>query len=81
MVKIIINCWRQKMDDFFTKKYCDRCGKYLNIRTMSMFNTDVICMECKEEETRRSDYEEARKADLEEIKKGNYNFQGIGFNK
>lgn len=68
------------MDDFFKKKYCDRCRKFLDVRTMSMFNTDVICMDCKEKETKRDDYEKARIADLEEIKKGNYNFQGIGLN-
>lgn len=66
------------MDDFFTKKYCDRCGAYLDVRIMSMFNTDVICMKCKEAETHHPKYEEARKADLDEIKKGNRNFKGIG---
>lgn len=66
------------MDDFFTKKHCDRCGAYLDVRIMSMFNTDVICMKCKEAETHHPKYEEARKADLDEIKKGNRNFKGIG---
>lgn len=66
------------MDDFFKKEYCDRCGKYLEFRIMSMFNKDVICMECKEAETKHPRYEEARRRDLEEIKKGNRNFEGIG---
>jgi hypothetical protein len=68
------------MDDFFTKKFCDRCGKDLKIRTMSMFNEDVICMECKEEETHHPNYKKACDADMAEIKKGNYNFKGIGWN-
>ena len=34
-------------DPFFTKKHCDRCGAELTVRTMSMFNEDVICMVCK----------------------------------
>ena len=68
-------------DDFLKKKYCDRCGAELKVRTMSMFNEDVICMDCKEKETHHPDYEKARKADLEEIKRGNYNFKGIGYRK
>lgn len=66
------------MDSFFTKKFCDRCGKILEIRTMSMFNEDVICMECKDKEVKNPKYNEAVKADHEQIKKGNYNFKGIG---
>ena len=32
-------------DEFFTKTVCDRCGKPLaGGRTMSIFNTDTICM-------------------------------------
>ena len=69
------------MDDFFKKKYCDRCGKALDVRIMSMFNTDVICMECKEAETHHPRYTEAREKELEEVKKGNRNFNGIGWNK
>ena len=66
------------MDSFFAKKYCDRCGKPLTTRTMSMYNTDVICMECKAEERKRGDYDKAVEADHEAIRSGNYNFQGIG---
>lgn len=66
------------MDDFFKKKICDRCGAELKVRTMSMFNEDVICMECKEKETHHSDYEKARDAEIAEVRKGNYNFKGIG---
>ncbi len=56
------------MDDFFKKTKCDRChGDFNGCRTMSIFNTQVICMICKEKEQQRADY-----------RKGNYNFQGIG---
>lgn len=58
---------------------CDRCGKKTNCFTMSMFNTDNICMECKEKEKQHPDYKKAVDADMAEIRKGNYNFQGIGF--
>ena len=66
-------------DPFFTKTHCDRCRKSLSAgRTMSMFNTEVICLECKEAERRRPDYAEAEKADVEAIRKGDFNFPGIG---
>ena len=69
----------KKMDDFFTKTKCDRChGDFNGCRTMSMFNTQVICMACKEKEQQRADYRKAVEADHAEIRKGNYNFQGIG---
>lgn len=57
---------------------CDRCGCETNTHTMSMFNTELICMKCKKIERQHSDYEKAVKADITEIRKGNYNFGGIG---
>ena len=66
------------MDKFFTQKLCDRCGGSLDQgRIMSMLNSDCICLTCKEEEMKRSDYDAAVEADHEEIKKGNYNYKGI----
>ena len=66
------------MDKFFSQKYCDRCdGDLKSGRTMSMFNRDCICMDCKEKEKQDKDYPKAVQADIDEIKKGNYNFPGI----
>lgn len=66
------------MDTFFTQKHCDRCGKSLEGgRIMSMFNTDCICLPCKEQERQDSDYEKAVEVEHDEIKKGNYNYKGI----
>ena len=66
------------MDKFFTQKFCDRCGKSLDGgRIMSMFNTDCICMECKDKERKDPDYQKAVEADIDEIKRGNYGFRGI----
>jgi hypothetical protein len=66
------------VDKFFTQKYCDRCGQDLKQgRTMSMFNQDCICLDCKAKEKQDKDYDKAVKADIEAIKKGNYNFPGI----
>jgi len=69
-------------DDFFQKTRCDRCGGDINNgRIMSMYNTDCLCLKCKDAETRREDYREAVEADQAEIRKGNYNFKGIGLKK
>ncbi|MEK3988444.1 gamma-glutamylcyclotransferase [Robertmurraya sp. FSL R5-0851] len=66
------------MDRFFSQTHCDRCGGNLKSgRIMSMYNTNCICMSCKDKESKRTDYGEAVKADHEEIKKGNYNYKGI----
>jgi len=66
------------MDKFFTQENCDRCGKSLKGgRTMSMFNTQCICMDCKKDEMERADYEDAVNKEREEIKKGNFNYKGI----
>ena len=70
------------VDDFFRKTKCDRCGGSLaEGRILSMYNEDVLCLKCKDAETRREDYEDAVKADHEEIRKGNFNFKGIGYKK
>ena len=67
------------MDTFFTQKNCDRCGSSLSAgRTMSMFNTDCICMKCAEEERSRSDYGEACDAEMDAVRHGDKNFRGIG---
>lgn len=58
---------------------CDRCGcPNNNHTTMSKFNTDEICMPCKDKEQAHPDYKRASDVEIEEIKKGNYNFEGIG---
>lgn len=64
---------------FFTRKTCERCHKYFDgARIMSMFNTQVICMWCKDVEELHPDYEKARKAERDEYRKGNAHFEGIG---
>lgn len=68
------------MDDFFNKKYCDRCGKSLKDGfTMSRFNTDAICYDCVEEEHEHPDYQKAVDAERAAIMAGNRNFEGIGW--
>ena len=69
------------IDTFFTKTHCDRCGAPLTIRTMSMYNEDVICMACKKKERQRPDYRKAVEADNAAIRRGDFNFKGIGLDK
>lgn len=66
------------MDRFFTQKSCDRCGGGLSGgRIMSMYSTECLCIDCKEKEKARADYQAAVKAELDEVKKGNLNYKGI----
>ena len=57
---------------------CARCGTDTNAHTVSMFNIDVICIECKEIEREHPMYDDAVRADTEAILRGDYNFPGIG---
>jgi len=57
---------------------CARCHQETNCHTMSMFNRDEICMDCKRAERLRPDYQRAVEADEAAIRDGNYNFPGIG---
>jgi hypothetical protein len=57
---------------------CDRCGKETRATIMSMYNTEMICLDCKKAEEQRPDYEQARKAEAEAVQGGNFNFPGIG---
>ena len=66
------------MDKFFTQTKCDRCGGNLEKgRTMSIFNTECICMECKEKERKDPQYKEAVQKEREELLRGNTNYPGI----
>ena len=60
------------------KENCDRCGEPNNGTTiMSIFNEDVICMNCKELEKKDPDYKAASLAELQAIRNGNNNFKGV----
>jgi hypothetical protein len=60
------------------KMICERCNNKANISTGSIFNTQQICMPCKDKETAHPKYDEARKAEMRAVKNGDYNFPGIG---
>jgi hypothetical protein len=61
-------------------RICDRCGKKTEFFIMSMFNTEEICLDCKDKEKKHPDYQRAVEADEAMIRSGNLNFGGIGLN-
>ena len=58
---------------------CQRCGEKSNVTTMSWFNTDLLCMDCADKETKHPKFQEAKDRENEEVRKGNLNYEGIGF--
>ena len=67
-----------KTPDDFTGN-CDRCSNSgESSYTMSMFNEDWVCEECKDKEVKHPKYEEACRAEADAIKNGDTNFPGIG---
>lgn len=57
---------------------CDRCGEKTNGLTMSIFNTDMVCIYCLIKEQEHPKYKEAKRVEHEHVKNGDYNFKGIG---
>tara|TARA_R110001606_G_scaffold88991_1_gene200195 strand:- start:458 stop:607 length:150 start_codon:yes stop_codon:yes gene_type:complete len=43
-----------------------------------MFNTEMICLKCKEKEIKHEMYDVARKVESDQVRSGNYNYEGIG---
>ena len=66
------------MKEYFTKKFCDRCGQRLIVRKMSRFNTDCLCEECISKEKQHKNYRLAADAELNAVKSGVENYPGIG---
>ena len=59
------------------KHTCDRCeGPTNNTTTMSIFNTDVICMNCKDSEKKDPEYKAAAIAEEKAYLSGVRNYQG-----
>lgn len=57
---------------------CPRCDGDMGCQIMSMFNTDIICCDCKDIERKHPKYAEAVQADVAAIMRGEMNFAGIG---
>lgn len=58
---------------------CQRCGTHTLVTTVSYFNTDILCLPCKEAERLHPDFPLAEAVEIEAVKRGNYNFEGIGY--
>jgi hypothetical protein len=58
---------------------CPRCKKPTVATIMSIFNTDLICLECKCAEQKHPLYDQAMEAAQEAFRDGNYKFPGIGY--
>ena len=65
------------MDKFLSQETCSRCGGGLNVRVMSMFNEEVICVNCKDEERKHPRYKEALSEELAHLRRGNCNYPGL----
>ena len=50
----------------------------MTAHSMSFFNTEEICLQCKRDERQAPGFAGARAADDAAIKRGNYTFPGLG---
>lgn len=59
---------------------CARCGADLAVvtSTVSYFNRDTICIDCKQDETEAPGYKDAVATETAAVSSGNYNFPGVG---
>lgn len=57
---------------------CARCGAATTTHSMSFFNTDDLCMDCKADEKLAPGYGSARAAEAAAVQAGNLNFAGVG---
>lgn len=57
---------------------CDRCKAPTRMTTMSMFNRDTICMDCKDDERQAPGYKAAAEEEADACRLGNYNYRGTG---
>jgi hypothetical protein len=48
---------------------------------MSKFNTETICLPCKEDEQLAPGYAEADRVETEPCQRGKYNFPGVGLSR
>lgn len=60
------------------KGLCERCFKKTNTTTMSIFNTQMICLECKENEKNHPDYNVAKQTEFDLTAQGILDYKGYG---
>jgi len=59
-------------------RICHRCGTHLFGWTMSKFNTEILCMDCKGDEVLAPGYAQASDREDLAVRAGHYNFGGVG---
>ena len=65
-----------------TSHACDRCCKEkITTHTWSMFNQEMLCIECSETEKNHPMYTIAREIEAIHVRLGNLNYEGIGLPK
>lgn len=57
---------------------CARCRRQTDITIMSMFNEDIVCLDCKDIEEKHPDYTRARDVEHQAVLAGDYKFPGVG---
>jgi len=57
---------------------CPRCGGDLHCHSVSYFNTEDICCDCKTEERQLPGFAAAQAAEEAAVAGGNLNFPGVG---
>jgi len=57
--------------------FCVRCEKEVNRTTMSFFNLDIICTNCRDEEMAHPKFHFAKDVERKELEKGNFDFPGV----
>ena len=59
------------------RENCDRCGRSTNNNTiMSIFNQDIICMNCKKEEEKDPEFKAAQEAEFNAVRSGITDYKG-----
>jgi len=59
---------------------CDRCfTPDIHSHTMSIFNSDIVCMTCVTIERAHPDYGYASAVEQGEVMRGNLNYPGVGW--
>lgn len=57
---------------------CDRCGAKVATSVVSYFNTDELCMACKDDERHAPGYVRAVEMENDAVRRGDYNYEGMG---
>lgn len=60
------------------EEQCARCGDKLTGWSMSYFDSERVCIYCKDVERNHPQHKEAIRREEQAVRNGNFNFSGIG---